>query len=78
MSSCCAVFQVIVKKEGDQVRLIVDGIDTLNKKVSGGEKSSIKAPLHIGGLPADLTPASSVSHPVYPSGSHGNILGLTL
>lgn len=43
------------------MRLIVDGIDTHSKKVSGGERSSIKPPLHIGGVPADLAPAPSVN-----------------
>ncbi|XP_031422129.1 laminin subunit alpha-5 isoform X2 [Clupea harengus] len=55
--------EVVVKKEGDQVRLIVDGIDTHSKKVSGGERSSIKPPLHIGGVPADLAPAPSFPGP---------------
>ncbi|XP_076132765.1 laminin subunit alpha-5 isoform X1 [Alosa pseudoharengus] len=53
--------EVIIKKEGDQVRLIVDGIDTNSKKVSGG--SAFRGPLYIGGLPADLLPPSSYPGP---------------
>ncbi|XP_063064918.1 laminin subunit alpha-5 isoform X2 [Engraulis encrasicolus] len=55
--------EVMVRKEGEQVRFIVDGIDSHSKKVSGGDRSLVKAPLHIGGLPADVTPVPSFPGP---------------
>lgn len=52
-----AIMQVFVKVEGDRASLTVDGIDSQNKRVTGGGKSQFGAPLYIGGLPSDHSAA---------------------
>uniref|UniRef100_A0A8K9UV88 Laminin subunit alpha-5 n=1 Tax=Oncorhynchus mykiss TaxID=8022 RepID=A0A8K9UV88_ONCMY len=43
---------VFVKREGEMASLIVDGINTQSKRVSGGEKTPLSSPLYIGGVPS--------------------------
>ncbi|XP_056106000.1 laminin subunit alpha-5 isoform X1 [Rhinichthys klamathensis goyatoka] len=50
---------VFVKVEGDRASLTADGIDTQNKRVTGGGKSQFGAPLYIGGLPSDHSAAEA-------------------
>ncbi len=45
--------QVFVRVEADRASLTLDGLDTQNKKVTGGGKGAFGAPLYIGGLPSD-------------------------
>ena len=46
--------QVFVKWEGEKASLILDGINAQFKRVSGGQKSRLRAPLHVGGAPSSL------------------------
>ncbi|XP_028849375.1 laminin subunit alpha-5 isoform X2 [Denticeps clupeoides] len=48
---------VFVKRERDEVSLIVDGINSQKKKVSGGLKNILGSPLYVGGLPPELSPS---------------------
>ncbi|XP_046895467.1 laminin subunit alpha-4-like [Hypomesus transpacificus] len=45
---------VFVKWEGEKASLILDGINAQFKRVSGGQKSRLRAPLHVGGAPSSL------------------------
>ncbi|XP_041655744.1 laminin subunit alpha-5 isoform X2 [Cheilinus undulatus] len=51
---------VFVKREGEKISLIVDGISAQWKRIPGGEKTRLTGPLYIGGVPPSLTaPGSS-------------------
>ncbi|XP_061114000.1 laminin subunit alpha-5 isoform X1 [Conger conger] len=52
---------VFVKREGEKAVLVVDGINVHSRKVPNGEKSPLRPPLYIGGLPSRL---SSSTHTV--------------
>ncbi|XP_029580196.1 laminin subunit alpha-5 [Salmo trutta] len=67
---------VFVKREGEKVGLIVDGIDAQSKRVSGGEKNQLSSPLYIGGVPSALT-SSLLSMPD-PGGFVGCVRDLEL
>ncbi|KAJ8257343.1 hypothetical protein GJAV_G00184600 [Gymnothorax javanicus] len=45
---------VFVKREGERVVLVVDGIDVNSKKVPSGRKTPLRPPLYIGALPSGL------------------------
>ncbi|XP_034151886.1 laminin subunit alpha-5 isoform X3 [Esox lucius] len=46
---------MFVKREGEKVSLIMDGINAQSKRVSGGEKKPLSPPLYIGGVPSAIT-----------------------
>ncbi|KAM9785933.1 laminin subunit alpha-5 [Neosynchiropus ocellatus] len=51
---------VFIKREGEKMSLIVDGINAQSKRVPGGERSRLTGPLYVGGLPPSLmAPGSS-------------------
>ncbi|XP_053174071.1 laminin subunit alpha-5 [Scomber japonicus] len=50
---------VFIKREGERISLIVDGINAQSKKLSGGDRSRLSGPLYIGGVPASLTTPGS-------------------
>nr|XP_020511496.2 laminin subunit alpha-5-like [Labrus bergylta] len=50
---------VFVKREGEKVSLIVDGISAQSKRIPGGEKTRLTGPLYIGGVPPSLTAPGS-------------------
>lgn len=58
------LMQVFVRVEADRASLTVDGLDTQNKRVTGGGKSVFGAPLYIGGLPSDHSAAmvNTITH----------------
>ncbi|KAJ8370727.1 hypothetical protein SKAU_G00107550 [Synaphobranchus kaupii] len=57
---------VFVRREGEKAMLVVDGINVHSKKVANGEKSPLRPPLYVGGLPSSL---SSSAHTVRQSHS---------
>lgn len=61
LSSLFMSLQVFIKREGDKMSLIVDGISTQSKRIPGGDKSHLTGPLYVGGVPPSLT----VKHPDY-------------
>lgn len=51
---------VFVKREGEKMTLVVDGISAQSKRIPGGDKTKLSGPLYIGGLPPTLSaPGSS-------------------
>lgn len=50
--------QVFIKREGDKISLIVDGISAQSKRIPG-DKRRLTGPLYVGGVPPSLT----VKHP---------------
>ncbi|KAK7884079.1 hypothetical protein WMY93_027202 [Mugilogobius chulae] len=51
---------VFIKREGEKLSLVVDGISAQSKRIPGGDKTKLSGPLYIGGLPATLSaPGSS-------------------
>lgn len=51
--------QVFVRREGEKVSLIVDGIGAQSKRIPGGDRTRLSGPLYVGGVPPSLT----VKHP---------------
>ncbi|XP_053279907.1 laminin subunit alpha-5 [Pleuronectes platessa] len=45
---------VFVKREGQKLVLIVDGIDAQSKKLPGGDRARVAGPLYVGGAPPTL------------------------
>ncbi|XP_034550802.1 laminin subunit alpha-5 [Notolabrus celidotus] len=50
---------VFIKREGEKISLIVDGISAQSKRIPGGEKTRLTGPLYIGGVPPSLTAPGS-------------------
>ncbi|XP_053704727.1 laminin subunit alpha-5 isoform X1 [Synchiropus splendidus] len=50
---------VFIKREGEKMSLIVDGISAQSKRVPGGERSRLTGPLYIGGVPPSLVASGS-------------------
>uniref|UniRef100_A0AAV2LXJ7 Laminin subunit alpha-5 n=1 Tax=Knipowitschia caucasica TaxID=637954 RepID=A0AAV2LXJ7_KNICA len=51
---------VFIKREGDKLSLVVDGISAQSKRIPGGDKTKLSGPLYVGGLPPTLSaPGSS-------------------
>ncbi|TKS76509.1 Laminin subunit alpha-4 [Collichthys lucidus] len=46
---------VFVKREGEKISLIVDGINSQSKRLPGGHRTRLTGPLYVGGVPASLT-----------------------
>ncbi|XP_027144166.1 laminin subunit alpha-5 isoform X2 [Larimichthys crocea] len=46
---------VFVKREGEKISLIVDGINSQSKRIPGGHRTRLTGPLYVGGVPASLT-----------------------
>ncbi|KAJ8408959.1 hypothetical protein AAFF_G00239800 [Aldrovandia affinis] len=67
---------VFVRREGEKAILVVDGINVHSRKVSGGEKSRLRPPLYVGGLPANLS--SSVHTVTFEGGFTGCIRDVRL
>uniref|UniRef100_A0A8C4DLR4 Laminin subunit alpha-5 n=1 Tax=Dicentrarchus labrax TaxID=13489 RepID=A0A8C4DLR4_DICLA len=42
---------VFIKREGDKISLIVDGISAQSKKIPGGDRTRLTGPLYVGGAP---------------------------
>uniref|UniRef100_A0A3Q1JX64 Laminin subunit alpha-5 n=1 Tax=Anabas testudineus TaxID=64144 RepID=A0A3Q1JX64_ANATE len=42
---------VFIKREGDKMSLIVDGISSQSKRVPGGDRTRVTGPLYVGGAP---------------------------
>uniref|UniRef100_A0A8C4Z2D7 Laminin subunit alpha-5 n=1 Tax=Gadus morhua TaxID=8049 RepID=A0A8C4Z2D7_GADMO len=42
---------VFIKRDGDKISLVVDGINALSKKLPGGDKFRLSGPLYVGGAP---------------------------
>ncbi|KAJ3586856.1 hypothetical protein NHX12_013248, partial [Muraenolepis orangiensis] len=50
---------VFIKRDGDKVSLVVDGINALSKRLPGGDKFRLSGPLYVGGAPlAMLAPGA--------------------
>lgn len=47
--------QLFIKREGEKISLIVDGISAQSKRVPGGDRTHLAGPLYVGGVPASLT-----------------------
>ncbi|XP_042337060.1 laminin subunit alpha-4-like, partial [Plectropomus leopardus] len=50
---------VFIKREGDKISLIVDGINAQSKRVPGGDRTRLTGPFYIGGVPPTLTAPGS-------------------
>lgn len=50
---------VFIKREGEKISLIVDGISAQSKKIPGGDRTRLTGPLYIGGVPPLLTAPGS-------------------
>lgn len=71
--------QVFIKREGDKISLIVDGIGAQSKRIPGGERTRLTGPLYVGGVPQSLTvkhPDSSVcrTHTVFNKHLHQTVV----
>ncbi|XP_068161173.1 laminin subunit alpha-5 isoform X2 [Antennarius striatus] len=50
---------VFIKREGEKINLIVDGIGAQSKRIPGGDRTHLGGPLYVGGVPPPLkNPAS--------------------
>ncbi|XP_056241478.1 laminin subunit alpha-5 isoform X1 [Seriola aureovittata] len=45
---------VFIKREGEKISLIVDGISTQSKRLPGGDRTRLTGPLYVGGAPPSL------------------------
>ncbi|KAK2851976.1 hypothetical protein Q5P01_008252 [Channa striata] len=45
---------VFIKQEGDEIKLIVDGINSPSRGIAGGNKIRLTGPLYVGGVPSSL------------------------
>ncbi|XP_069382509.1 laminin subunit alpha-5 isoform X2 [Paralichthys olivaceus] len=50
---------VFVKREGEKISLIVDGISAQSKRIPGGDRTRLTGPLYVGGAPPSLTAPGS-------------------
>ncbi|KAM7405319.1 hypothetical protein PAMP_012591 [Pampus punctatissimus] len=50
---------VFIKREGEKISLIVDGISAQSKRLPGGDRSRLTGPLYVGGVPPSLTASGS-------------------
>ncbi|XP_026188237.1 laminin subunit alpha-5 isoform X2 [Mastacembelus armatus] len=50
---------VFVKREGEMISLIVDGIGTQSKKIPGGDRTRLTGSLYVGGVPPSLMTSDS-------------------
>ncbi|XP_031700147.1 laminin subunit alpha-5 isoform X2 [Anarrhichthys ocellatus] len=50
---------VFIKREGEKISLIVDGISAQSKRMPGGDRTRLAGPLYIGGVPPSLTAPGS-------------------
>lgn len=50
---------VFIKREGEKISLIVDGISAQSKRMPGGDRTRLTGPLYVGGVPARLTAPGS-------------------
>ncbi|KAF7657013.1 hypothetical protein LDENG_00033110, partial [Lucifuga dentata] len=50
---------VFIKREGEKISLIVDGISAQSKRIPGGDKIRLSGPLYVGGVPPTLTALGS-------------------
>uniref|UniRef100_A0A8C9YW11 Laminin, alpha 5 n=1 Tax=Sander lucioperca TaxID=283035 RepID=A0A8C9YW11_SANLU len=60
---------VFLKREGEKMSLIVDGISAQSKRFPGGDRTRLAGPLYVGGVP----PSLMVRHPDHAPGSGGFI-----
>lgn len=60
--------QVFIKREGEKISLIVDGISAQSKRLPGGDRTRLTGPLYVGGVPPSLT----VKHPDFTSQTRGS------
>lgn len=48
--------QVFIKREGEKISLIVDGINAQFKRIPGGrDRTRLTGPLYVGGVPPSMT-----------------------
>ncbi|XP_030280261.1 laminin subunit alpha-5 isoform X2 [Sparus aurata] len=50
---------VFIKREGEKISLIVDGISAQSKRLPGGDRTRLTGPLYVGGVPPSLTAPGS-------------------
>ncbi|KAA8582349.1 hypothetical protein FQN60_009089 [Etheostoma spectabile] len=50
---------VFLKREGEKISLIVDGISAQSKRFPAGDRSRLTGPLYVGGVPSSLTAPGS-------------------
>uniref|UniRef100_A0A8C2ZML6 Laminin subunit alpha-5 n=1 Tax=Cyclopterus lumpus TaxID=8103 RepID=A0A8C2ZML6_CYCLU len=50
---------VFIKREGEKISLIVDGISAQSKRIPGGDRTRLAGPLYVGGVPASLAAPGS-------------------
>ncbi|XP_059188801.1 laminin subunit alpha-5 isoform X2 [Centropristis striata] len=50
---------VFIKRGGEKISLVVDGISVQSKRIPGGERTRLTGPLYIGGIPPTLTAPGS-------------------
>ncbi|KAM8862639.1 laminin subunit alpha-5 isoform 2-T2 [Spinachia spinachia] len=62
---------VFIKRQGEKISLILDGISAQSKRIPGGDKTRLAGPLYVGGVPPSLRAPGS-------SGFAGCVRDLTL
>lgn len=50
---------VFIKREGEKMSLVVDGISAQSKKIPAGDRTRLTGPLYVGGVPSSLTAPGS-------------------
>lgn len=50
---------VFIKRVGEKISLIVDGISAQSKRIPGGDKTRLSGPFYVGGVPPSLTAPGS-------------------
>ncbi|XP_069573485.1 laminin subunit alpha-5 [Brachyistius frenatus] len=50
---------VFIKREGEKISLIVDGIAAQSKRIPAGDRTRLAGPLYVGGVPPSLTAPGS-------------------
>ncbi|XP_029282017.1 laminin subunit alpha-5-like [Cottoperca gobio] len=50
---------VFIKREGEKISLIVDGISAQSKRIPGGDRTHVTGPLYVGGVPPSMTAPGS-------------------
>ncbi|XP_067382208.1 laminin subunit alpha-5 isoform X2 [Channa argus] len=50
---------VFIKQEGDQIKLILDGISSPSRGITGGNNTRLTGPLYVGGVPSSLKASGS-------------------
>lgn len=54
LSPAVVLLQVFVKRDGEKMSLVVDGISSQSRRIPAAVATHLSGPLHVGGAPAAL------------------------